>query len=85
MDHIDGSVQGTRAELTGPQFGSGTIVFDEEKIVASVMGLSIKSRVGVAGETDIPVRIDTDTACIIGRGGAQLLGPFTFSVFVEFD
>ena len=82
MDHIDGPVQGSRAELTGPQFGSKTVVFDEEEIIASVMGLSIKSRVGVAGETDIPVRIDTDTACIIGSGGAQLLGPFTFSVFL---
>ena len=75
MDHIDGPIQGTGAELTGPQFGSRTVVFDEEKIIASVMGLSIESRGGVAGETDIPVRIDTDTACIIGSGGTQLLGP----------
>ena len=75
MDHIDGPVQGIGAELTGPQFGSGTIVFDEEEVVASVMGLSIESRGGVAGETDIPIRINTDTACIIGSGGAQLLGP----------
>ena len=75
MDHIDGPIQGARAELTGPQFSPGAVVFDEEKIVASVMGLSIKSRGGVAGETDIPIRIDTDTACIIGSGGAQLLGP----------
>ena len=75
MDHVDGPVQGTRAELTGPQFGSGTVVFDEEKIIASVMGLSIESRGGVAGKTDVPVRIDTDTACIIGSGGTQLLGP----------
>ena len=85
MDHIDGPIQGTGAELTGPQFGSRTVVFDEEKIIASVMGLSIESRGGVAGKTDIPVRIDTDSACIIGSGGAQLLGPFTFSVFVVFD
>ena len=85
MDHIDGPVQGTRAKLTGPQFGSGTIVFDEEKIVASVMGLSIESRGGVAGETDIPVRIDTDSACIIGSGGTQLLGPQFGSVIVVFD
>ena len=75
MDHIDGPVQGTRAELTGPQFGSRTVIFDEEEIVASVMGLSIESRGGVSGETDVPVRIDTDSACIIGSGGAQLLGP----------
>ena len=65
MDYIDGPVQGTGAELTGPQFGSRTVVFDEEEVVASVMGLSIKSRGGVAGETDIPIRIDTDSACII--------------------
>ena len=75
MDHIDGPVQGTGAKLTGPQFSPGTVVFDEEKIVASVMVLSVKSRGGVAGETDIPVRIDTDSACIIGSGGTQLLGP----------
>ena len=75
MDHIDGPVQGTGAELTGPQFGSGTVIFDEEEVVASVMGLSIKCRGGVAGKTDIPVRIDTDSACIIGSGGTQLLGP----------
>ena len=85
MDHIDGPVQGTRAELTGPQFGSGTIVFDEEEVVVSVMGLSIKSRGGVAGETDVPVRIDTDSACIIGSGGAQLLGPQFGSVIFVFD
>ena len=85
MDHIDGSIQGTRAELTGPQFGSGTIVFDEEEVVASVMGLSIESRGGVSGETDIPVRIDTDSACIIGSGGAQLLGPGFVAVGVILD
>ena len=56
MDHIDGPVQGTRAELMGPQFSPGTVVFDEEKIAASLMGLSIKSCGGVAGETDVPVR-----------------------------
>ena len=75
MDHIDGPIKSTRAELTGPQFSPGTVVFDEEKIVASVMGLSVKSRGGVAGETDVPVRIDTNSACIIGSGGAQLFGP----------
>ena len=85
MDHIDGPVQGTGAELTGPQFGSRTVVFDEEEVVASVMGLSIKSRGGVAGETDIPIRIDTDTACIIGSGGAQLLGPGFVAVGVILD
>ena len=85
MDHIDGPVQGSRAELTGPQFGSGTVVFDEEEIIASVMGLSIKSRIGVAGETDIPVRIDTDPACIIGSGGTQLLGPGFVAVGVILD
>ena len=85
MDYIDGPVQGTGAELTGPQFGSGTIVFDEEEVVASVMGLSIESRGGVAGETDVPVRIDTDTACIIGSGSAQLLGPGFVSAGVILD
>ena len=75
MDHIDGPVQGSRAELTGPQFSPGAVVFDEEKIVASVMSLSIESRGGVAGETDVAVRIDTNSACIIGSGGAQLFGP----------
>ena len=55
MDHVDGPIQGTRAELTGPQFGSRTVVFDEEEVVATVMDLSIKSRGGVAGETDIPL------------------------------
>ena len=85
MDHIDGPVQGTRTELTGPQFGSRTVIFDEEEIVASVMGLSIESRGGVAGKTDIPVRIDTDSACIIGSGGAQLLGPGFIAVGVILD
>lgn len=85
MDHIDGPVQGTRTELTGPQFGSRTVVFDEEEVVASVMGLSIKSRGGVSGETDIPVCIDTDSTCIIGSGGTQLLGPQFGSVIVVFD
>ena len=75
MDHINSPIQGTGAELTGPQFGSGTIVFDEEEVVVSVMGLSIESRGGVSGETDVPVLIDTDSACIIGSKGTQLLGP----------
>ncbi len=85
MDHIDGPVQGTLAELTGPQFGSGTIVFDEEKIVASVMSLSIESRGGVAGETDVAVRIDTNSACIIGSGGTHLLRPGFISAGVILD
>ena len=85
MDDIDGPVQGTRAELTGPQFGSRTVVFDEEEVVASVMGLSIKCRGGVAGETDIPVRIDTDSACIIGSEGAHLPGPGFIAVGVILD
>ena len=85
MDHIDGSIQGAGAELTGPQFGSRTVVFDEEEVVASVMGLSIKSRGGVAGETDVPVRIDTDSACIIGSGGTHLLRPGFISAGVILD
>ena len=85
MDQIDGPVQGTRTELSGPQFGSRTVVFDEEEVVASVMGLSIESRGGVAGEADVPVRIDTDTACIIGSGSSQLLGPGIVSAGVILD
>ena len=85
MDYIDGPVQGTRAELTGPQFGSRTVVFDEEEVVASIMGLSIESRGGVAGETDVAVRIDTDSACIIGSGGTHLLGPGFISAGVILD
>ena len=85
MDHIDGPIQGARAELTGPQFGSGTVVFDEEEVIASVMGLSIKCRSSVAGKTDIPVRIDTDSACIIGSGGAHLPGPGFIAVGVILD
>ena len=85
MDHIDGPVQGSRAELTGPQFSPGAVVFDEEKIVASVMGLSIESCGGVASETDIPVRIDTDSTRIIGCGGTQLLRPGFISAGVILD
>ena len=49
------------------------------------MSLSIKCRSGVAGKTDIPVRIDTDSSCIIGSGGTQLLGPGFVAVGVILD
>ena len=49
------------------------------------MGLFIESCGGVTGETDIPICIDTDSACIIGSGGAQLLGPGFVTVSIILD
>ena len=85
MDHIHGPVQGAGSQLPCPGFIPTAVVFHEEKVIAAIMCLTVQGCSCISTDTNIPIGIDTHSACIIRSGGAQLLGPGFVSAAVILD